>query len=143
VVTTALVLGDHTPYPLYMAAMAVTGIGVGCTIMPTMTAASRPLSGGDLASGTALLVIISQVAVATGTALVAATLSWLSGPQFTSHAAKLTLVVPAVLMAMAWFAAVIPRISEGWPNGSSSSPTSGTPPADAVTATRTGISGRA
>lgn len=71
-----LVLGPHTPYVLFGGLGALSGVGVGATLMPTMTAATRSLSGPDLRSGTTLLNIVSQTAVATGTSLLTATMSY-------------------------------------------------------------------
>jgi EmrB/QacA subfamily drug resistance transporter len=74
-----LVLDADTPYPLLAALGAVTGLGTGATLMPTMTAATRALPRADLPAGSTLLSTVSNSAVAAGTALLAATLSWLVG----------------------------------------------------------------
>jgi hypothetical protein len=96
--------------------------------MPTIAAATRRLRGDDLPSGTALLTIVSQTAVAAGTALVSAILSWLVGVYAAglrgglaaaaqlspagrdgaapglARAVQLSLAVSAALMTLAWLA---------------------------------------
>ncbi len=53
----------------------VVGVGAGATLMPTMTAATRSLQGGDIPHGTTLLNLLSQLGSALGTAAVAAVLT--------------------------------------------------------------------
>jgi len=69
---TLLVLRTDTSYVVLGALVAFTGVGAGAVIMPTMTAAARHLNGADLASGSAILTLISQLANAAGTAGVTA-----------------------------------------------------------------------
>jgi EmrB/QacA subfamily drug resistance transporter len=104
----AAVLGPDTPYPVFMAAGVVIGLGAGASILPTITAATMPVSGPEMPSATTLLNIGSQSAVAIGTATVATVLSVL-GDEPTAGSLRLTLVVPIVLLAAAltataWFA---------------------------------------
>ncbi|MFG2055615.1 DHA2 family efflux MFS transporter permease subunit [Micromonospora sp. NPDC048930] len=73
------VLDTDTSYPLLAVLGAVTGLGTGAVLMPTMAAASRGLSRDDIPAGSTLLSTVSNTAVAVGTALVAAALSWLVG----------------------------------------------------------------
>ncbi|WP_261571108.1 DHA2 family efflux MFS transporter permease subunit [Frankia gtarii] len=67
--TTLLLLDQDTPYWQLLTSMAVTGIGTGATIMPTITTAMRHLPDRDTAAGSTLLNIINQVAISIGTAL--------------------------------------------------------------------------
>ncbi|WP_261558118.1 DHA2 family efflux MFS transporter permease subunit [Frankia tisae] len=67
--TTLLQLDQDTPYWRLLTSMAVTGIGTGATIMPTITTAMRHLPDRDTAAGSTLLNITNQVAVSVGTAL--------------------------------------------------------------------------
>jgi EmrB/QacA subfamily drug resistance transporter len=128
------VLDATTPYWLLALLGGVTGLGVGATLMPTMTGATRPLLGDDVPAGTTLLTIVSQIAVATGNALIAAVLSFLvdvyaprlsgglsgaarladhvrvtyAGPL--TQAIRLALAAAAALMALAWVASrFLPR----------------------------------
>ncbi|MEU7589380.1 hypothetical protein AB0A95_24165 [Micromonospora sp. NPDC049230] len=106
---------------------AVIGLGMGATLMPTMTAASRSLPPGDLPAGSTLLTTVSHTSVAAGTALIAAALSWLTdrlapslggggitaanrldrptrvglAPEL-AQATRLALAVSVVLLALAW-----------------------------------------
>ncbi len=66
---TLLQLDANTPYWHLLTSMAVTGIGTGATIMPTITTALRHLPDRDTAAGSTLLNITNQVAVSVGTAL--------------------------------------------------------------------------
>lgn len=72
-----VVLGLNSHYAVIGAASVLVGIGSGATLMPTMVAASRDLSGSDLPSATTLLNLCSQLGSAVGTALVASTMSLL------------------------------------------------------------------
>ncbi|MGL5816791.1 MAG: DHA2 family efflux MFS transporter permease subunit [Phycicoccus sp.] len=62
----AALIGPDTSYVALTAALALAGIGVGATLMPTITTATRNLSHDDTPSGTTLLNIVSQVATAVG-----------------------------------------------------------------------------
>lgn len=64
----AAAVGAETPYWVLILALTVGGLGVGGTMMPTMTTATRHLDSADLPAGTTLLNIGSQVAVSFGTA---------------------------------------------------------------------------
>ncbi|MQA61511.1 MAG: MFS transporter [Actinophytocola sp.] len=59
----------ETPYWVLVLALSVAGIGVGATLMPTMTTATRKLGHADVASGATLLNVINQVAVSFGFAM--------------------------------------------------------------------------
>ncbi|GAA2720753.1 MDR family MFS transporter [Actinocorallia aurantiaca] len=63
------------PYWRLMAAMAVMGVGIGMTLMPSMAAGTRGLSHDEAPAASTGLMIIQQVAVATGTAVLAARLN--------------------------------------------------------------------
>ncbi|MET7394835.1 DHA2 family efflux MFS transporter permease subunit [Dactylosporangium sp. NPDC005572] len=149
------VLDAHTPYPALAAIGALTGVGVGATIMPVMTAATRTLPTDRLPSATTVLNIVSQTAIAAGTAIVTAVLSWradahagltvaeaagLAGQARADHAPTLaaavrdTLAVPAALMAAAWLAARrLPRGGDApyGPTVTSQSPAATASPGDA------------
>lgn len=71
-----LVLLDATaPVAALMAAGAVTGLGVGSTLMPAMTGATRGLPHDDIPDGSTILAISQQLAVALGFAAVSALLT--------------------------------------------------------------------
>ncbi|SNQ45880.1 conserved membrane hypothetical protein [Frankia canadensis] len=124
--TTLLLLDAHTPYWQLLTSMAVTGVGTGSTIMPTITTALRHLPDEDTPSGSTLLTIANQVAVSVGTALtsvlLATTLSSHAGldtgadlPETVSPAIvdgvvtafRHTLVLPVSLMAAAGVVALL------------------------------------
>lgn len=65
------VTAADTPYVQLIGWMVVAGIGVGATLMPTMTSAVRSLDGDDLASGNTVLQIVNQTMVSVGTAVTA------------------------------------------------------------------------
>ncbi len=62
----ALLLGPDTSYLALTGALSLAGVGVGATLMPTITTATRQLSHDDTPSGTTLLNIVSQLATAIG-----------------------------------------------------------------------------
>ncbi|GIH14945.1 DHA2 family efflux MFS transporter permease subunit [Rugosimonospora africana] len=64
---TALILRPDTPYALLGALALLQGAGVGAVIMPTMSGSSRDLDGPDLASGSALLSLVSTISNGIGT----------------------------------------------------------------------------
>jgi EmrB/QacA subfamily drug resistance transporter len=91
-VARAAVLTADTPYWLIAALGAIIGLGIGATLAPTMTAATRPLTAADLPTGTTVLNLTSQTALATGTALLTAILSWLASinaPALGAHAIEI------------------------------------------------------
>lgn len=63
------------PYWRLMASMAVMGTGIGMTLMPSMAAGTRGLSHDEAPAASTGIMIIQQVAVATGTAVIAARLN--------------------------------------------------------------------
>ncbi|SCE76487.1 drug resistance transporter, EmrB/QacA subfamily [Micromonospora viridifaciens] len=157
----AAVLDADTSYPLLAVLGAVTGLGTGATLMPTMAAASRALSRDDIPAGTTLLTTVSNSAVATGTALIAAALSWLVG-RFApglgegglvaaarlaatdraayaadlAQAVRFALAASAVLLALAWLT------SRRLPGGRAA-PTGGDPPpAEPALSSAGGAAGR-
>lgn len=67
----ASVMAADTPYIQFVAWMTLTGIGVGATLMPTMTSAVRRFDGDDLGSGNTVLQIVNQTAFSVGTAVTA------------------------------------------------------------------------
>ncbi|MBL0885668.1 DHA2 family efflux MFS transporter permease subunit [Myceligenerans indicum] len=66
------VLRPDTPYVVLGALAALQGLGSGAVIMPTMATATRRLRGADLASGSAILPLVSTLANALGTATLTA-----------------------------------------------------------------------
>lgn len=66
----AVSLGPATPYPELVGWLVLAGVGVGATLMPTMSTATRILDHHDVPSGTTLLNIANQVAVSLGTAAI-------------------------------------------------------------------------
>jgi len=65
----------ETPYWILVLALSVAGIGVGATLMPTMTTATRGLGDADVPSGTTLLNVVNQVAVSFGFAMTSVVLA--------------------------------------------------------------------
>jgi len=59
----------ETPYWVLVVALTVAGVGVGATLMPTMTTATRGLADADVPSSTTVLNVINQVAVSFGFAM--------------------------------------------------------------------------
>nr|WP_198428377.1 DHA2 family efflux MFS transporter permease subunit [Nocardia bovistercoris] len=68
-------LGADTPYPILMACLLVQGFGMGCTMMPTMTAAIQTLTHAQVARGTTLMNIVNQTAGSIGTATMSVVLT--------------------------------------------------------------------
>ena len=68
-------LGAATPYWILITALTVAGVGVGMTIMPAMTAATRDIPDAEVPTATAALNIVQQVASAAGTALMSVLLT--------------------------------------------------------------------
>jgi MFS family permease len=64
---TAIILRPDTSYVLLGALALLQGAGVGAVMMPTMSGSSRDLDGPDLASGAALLSLISTISNGIGT----------------------------------------------------------------------------
>ncbi|MCK0090037.1 DHA2 family efflux MFS transporter permease subunit [Rhodococcus sp. HNM0563] len=61
-------VGVDTGYPLLLGALFVMGMGMGCTMMPTMTAALQTLTDHSIARGSTLMNIVQQAAGSIGTA---------------------------------------------------------------------------
>ncbi|MDP9843373.1 DHA2 family efflux MFS transporter permease subunit [Streptosporangium lutulentum] len=68
-------LGADAPYWRLCAAMLVMGVGVGMTMMPVNTTATRGLAPDDVPSGSTLANIVSQVGISIGTALLSVVLA--------------------------------------------------------------------
>lgn len=62
-------IGADTSYLYLMAALFVTGLGMGCTMMPMMSAALATLREHTIARGSTLMNIVQQVAASIGTAV--------------------------------------------------------------------------
>lgn len=71
----AVQLRPDAPYPGLCLALAVMGVGVGATLMPAITAANTGLDPADSPAVNTVFQVSSQLAAATGTALVAVVLS--------------------------------------------------------------------
>ncbi|SOB88705.1 DHA2 family efflux MFS transporter permease subunit [Streptomyces sp. 1331.2] len=70
-----LQLTADTPFPHLVATLAVTGTGIGMTLMPAMAAATRSVTPSDVPAATTLLTIVQQVCGAAGTALMSTLLT--------------------------------------------------------------------
>jgi EmrB/QacA subfamily drug resistance transporter len=68
-------LGADTSYVAMCAALFVSGLGMGCTMMPIMTAAIQTLSHQQVARGSTLMNIINQTAGSIGTATMSVVLT--------------------------------------------------------------------
>lgn len=68
-------VGADTPYPLLLGALFVMGLGMGCTMMPIMTAAMQTLTDHTVARGSTLMNIVQQVAGSVGTAVMSVVLT--------------------------------------------------------------------
>ncbi|MQY20819.1 DHA2 family efflux MFS transporter permease subunit [Nocardia macrotermitis] len=68
-------LHADTSYGLLMAALFVMGLGMGCTMMPVMTAAIQTLTHAQVARGTTLMNIVNQTAGSIGTAVMSVVLT--------------------------------------------------------------------
>ncbi|WP_226436281.1 DHA2 family efflux MFS transporter permease subunit [Rhodococcus yananensis] len=68
-------VGVDTSYVLLLAALFVMGMGMGCTMMPTMTAALQTLTDHGIARGSTLMNIVQQSAGSIGTATMSVVLT--------------------------------------------------------------------
>ncbi|MFC6010710.1 DHA2 family efflux MFS transporter permease subunit [Nocardia lasii] len=68
-------LHADTSYLLVGGALFVMGLGMGCTMMPVMTAAIQTLTHGQVARGSTLMNIINQTAASIGTATMSVVLA--------------------------------------------------------------------
>ncbi|SCC48466.1 drug resistance transporter, EmrB/QacA subfamily [Gordonia sp. v-85] len=80
----ATLLDESTPYPAVVAILALMGIGVGATMLPTMTAATRDLESADTPGGTTILTTSNQFAVALASAAITATIAALMNSRSTA-----------------------------------------------------------
>ncbi|MGW4770599.1 DHA2 family efflux MFS transporter permease subunit [Nocardia sp. NPDC004278] len=74
-------LKADTPYRFMLGALFVMGLGMGCTMMPIMTAAIQTLTHQQVARGSTLMNIINQSAGSIGTATMSVVLSSLLNRQ--------------------------------------------------------------
>ncbi|WP_405494740.1 DHA2 family efflux MFS transporter permease subunit [Nocardia sp. NBC_00511] len=65
----------HTSYGMLCAVLFVMGLGMGCTMMPTMTAAIQTLTQAQVARGSTLMNIVNQTAGSIGTATISVVLT--------------------------------------------------------------------
>ncbi|WP_378741506.1 DHA2 family efflux MFS transporter permease subunit [Nocardia brasiliensis] len=68
-------LDVDTSYPLMLTALFVMGLGMGCTMMPIMTAAIQTLTHQQVARGSTLMNIVNQAAGSIGTAVISVVLT--------------------------------------------------------------------
>ncbi|NLU81611.1 DHA2 family efflux MFS transporter permease subunit [Rhodococcus sp. HNM0569] len=68
-------VGPHTSYGILLPALFVMGLGMGCTMMPIMTAALQTLTDHNIARGSTLMNIVQQVSASIGTALMSVVLT--------------------------------------------------------------------
>ncbi|WP_227985261.1 DHA2 family efflux MFS transporter permease subunit [Nocardia spumae] len=68
-------LSADTSIPLMCVALFVMGLGMGCTMMPTMTAAIQTLTHSQVARGSTLMNIVNQAAGSIGTAIMSVLLT--------------------------------------------------------------------
>ncbi len=68
-------LGPDTSYVWLLGALFVMGMGMGATMMPTMTAALQTLRDHTIARGSTLMNIVQQVAASIGTAVMSVVLT--------------------------------------------------------------------
>jgi EmrB/QacA subfamily drug resistance transporter len=73
---TFTVIGAQTSYALIIPALFVMGLGLGATMMPTMTAALQTLTRQTTARGSTLTNIVQQIASAIGTAVMSTVLTY-------------------------------------------------------------------
>jgi EmrB/QacA subfamily drug resistance transporter len=66
-----------TPYPLLLSALFVMGMGMGCTMMPIMSAALATLHDAAIARGSTLMNIVQQTGGSIGTAVMSVVLTTL------------------------------------------------------------------
>ncbi|MEU0539787.1 DHA2 family efflux MFS transporter permease subunit [Nocardia sp. NPDC005978] len=85
-----------TPYPMLCAALFVTGLGMGCTMMPTMTAAIQTLTHAQVARGSTLMNIVNQTAGSIGTAVISVVLTNLLNNQSLAQTAIASNYNPAI-----------------------------------------------
>ncbi|HLS75568.1 MAG TPA: DHA2 family efflux MFS transporter permease subunit [Nocardia sp.] len=78
-----ITLTDTTNYVAMCSALFVMGLGMGCTMMPTMTAAIQTLTHQQVARGSTLMNIINQAAGSIGTAIMSVVLSNALADRFT------------------------------------------------------------
>ncbi|MGH3661138.1 MAG: DHA2 family efflux MFS transporter permease subunit [Micromonosporaceae bacterium] len=71
----AVTMAEDTPLWLLVGCLTVGGVGVGATLMPTITTATRQLDHDAVPSGTTLLTMGNQVAVSIGTAVISVLLT--------------------------------------------------------------------
>jgi MFS family permease len=74
--STFTVIGAQTSYALITPALFVMGLGLGATMMPTMTAALQTLTRQTTARGSTLTNIVQQIASAIGTAVMSTVLTY-------------------------------------------------------------------
>ena len=89
-------LHADTSYPLLMAALFVMGLGMGCTMMPVMTAAIQTLTHAQVARGTTLMNIVNQTAGSIGTAVMSVVLTNLLNSKPLAQAAIASHFNPAI-----------------------------------------------
>ncbi|MGW4364033.1 DHA2 family efflux MFS transporter permease subunit [Nocardia takedensis] len=68
-------LAADTPYSILLVALFIQGLGMGCTMMPIMTAAIQTLTHAQVARGSTLMNIVNQTSGSIGTAAISVVLT--------------------------------------------------------------------
>ncbi|MEV0358057.1 DHA2 family efflux MFS transporter permease subunit [Nocardia sp. NPDC050697] len=93
-------LEADSPYPILLGSLFVMGLGMGCTMMPVMTAALQTLNHQQVARGSTLMNIVNQTAGSIGTALMSVVLTGLVKDQPLAGTAIAAQFDPAVAAAL-------------------------------------------
>ncbi len=84
-------VGADTSYVILLGSLFVMGLGMGCTMMPIMTAALQTLTHSEVARGSTLMNIVNQIGGSIGTATMSVVLTNMlkdhafAGPAIASH----------------------------------------------------------
>ncbi|MBF6210212.1 DHA2 family efflux MFS transporter permease subunit [Nocardia puris] len=89
-------LTSDSSYWVMCAALFVTGLGMGCTMMPIMTAAIQTLTHEQVARGSTLMNIVNQTAGSIGTATISVVLANLLKDQMLAGPAIASNIDPAI-----------------------------------------------
>jgi EmrB/QacA subfamily drug resistance transporter len=90
-------LGAHTSYVFVCLVLFVMGLGMGSTMMPTMTAAIQTLNHAQVARGSTLMNVVNQVGGSIGTATISVVLTTLLSHKQLAGAAIASRENPAIV----------------------------------------------